>query len=202
MPNLLCFLAAAVFLAAFELHGQDESPSLEPAAIEERITRLESASPNADDSERKQTIAIYQEALIRARELQLEAAKESEFQRRISEIPAALASLKALDPKLADDEQVPPDAAALPPEELTQHLDALKLKLAAAQAVVAAHTGEEKLRRDRAAQLPEIIAKAHADLASLASIPAPLASASALEQANHQRLLIRTALLKQQTATF
>lgn len=69
------------------------------------------------------------------------------------------------------------------------------------RADVAEHLKEEALRRQRLATLPEIIATAKSELSALPTPPAPLASATALEQANYQRLILRRALLSQQIET-
>ena len=209
-PRMLLRLRSALILATFAVASclgtstilaQGEPAPLETAAIEERIAALEAAkAANGEDAEQNQAIAVFQEALALAKDLQASATAADDFVDRSKSIPDQLAETKAQSSALDASEQAPAESSDTGLDESTSVLETLRPKLKLAREKVTEQLKEEDVRRQRLELLPGIIAKAKSEVAALATPPTPLASATALEKANYERLVLRRALLGQQIA--
>jgi potassium efflux system protein len=194
---LLLFIGSSSLVAQ-----QDSGAPLKPDALSDRITTLEAADGDDTSGDRARAIANYVEALRIAEQLLASGEKMAEFRRQIEEAPVKREQLAAESHGLSDDEQPPnEESETVDLTALTTVFETIKTRLDLAQAAVASHVEEEKRRVERLAGLPDLIAKATADLAALPDVSPPLATATEVDRSAYELAAGNRELLRQERET-
>ncbi len=196
-PPILWRLAGALALGAALLGAaaQDAPPALPTAeAIQARLDALE----GSDVEHRGEVADAYAkalEALDRARQAEL---RTAELERRTREAPALLAAIRE---ELALPAQAQaPASAALSPDELRRALDQSEADRQAAQGALDELERDAERRAERAAALPDELARARQEAAQLEESLRAAADGDALSEARRALLGARLAAERRQVA--